>query len=135
MGIDDSINFCRALGDPTRLRLVRLLATYNEEACLCELEKSLVEPAYKISRHLKILRDAGVLDGEKEGRWVYHRVASEPECLKHLVEFVLAQPDEAGIYADDLRRFEALQACRISGRCRGNDKLDENEDAKAVCCS
>ena len=57
----------QALSDSTRLRIVRLMAVTNEEACLCELVDSLLEPQYKLSRHLKILRQAGLLDSEKEG--------------------------------------------------------------------
>ena len=51
----------QALADPTRIRIVHLLAHTGEEACLCELVDSLMEPQYKLSRHLKILRQAGLL--------------------------------------------------------------------------
>ena len=101
---------------------MRLLAVSGDEACLCELEKSLQEPGYKLSRHLKILRDAGLLEAEKEGRWVYHRVATYPDFVGHLRDFVMALPDAKGIYGADLARFEAGQACRVGGRCRGERK-------------
>lgn len=127
MNIDESVACCRALGDPTRMRLVRLLATSNDEACLCEFEASLEEPAYKLSRHLKILRDAGLLRGEKEGRWVYHRVAVDPEALMHLIGFVRAASDEEGIYARDYQRFVEIQKCRTGGRCRGADSRYEGD--------
>lgn len=119
--IVEPIACCRALGDPTRLRIMRLLATTEDEACLCELEKSLREPGYKLSRHLKILRDAGLLEAEKEGRWVYHRVTRAPEFLGYLQEFVKALPDVDGLYEEDLTRFGAGKECRIGGRCRGDD--------------
>ena len=64
----------QALADPTRIRIVRLLAETREEACLCELVDSILEPQYKLSRHVKVLRQAGLLTAEKEGRWVYHRL-------------------------------------------------------------
>ena len=77
--INNPMECCRALGDGTRLRLVRLLAVSKEEACLCEFQASLQEPGYKLSRHLKILRDAGLLQAEKEGRWVYLKAAGLPK--------------------------------------------------------
>ena len=42
----------QALSDPIRLRIIRILSTTNEEACLCELVDSLLEPQYKLSRHI-----------------------------------------------------------------------------------
>lgn len=110
---------CRALGDGTRLRLIRLLASSNNEACLCEFQAGLLEPGYKLSRHLKVLRDAGLIQAEKEGRWVYHRLVSEPEFVSHLWGFVLAIPDQDGVFAEDLKRFVENMGCRTNGRCRG----------------
>jgi len=78
----------QALADPTRVRIVRLLAVTGEEACLCELVDSLLEPQYKLSRHVKILRQAGLLSVEKEGRWVYHRLVTGAGYLKHLYDMV-----------------------------------------------
>lgn len=120
--INNPMECCRALGDGTRLRLVRLLAVSKEEACLCEFQASLQEPGYKLSRHLKILRDAGLLQAEKEGRWVYHRLVSAPKFLTHLWAFVLALPDPNGVYEQDLKRFKEGMACRTDGRCRGTEE-------------
>lgn len=108
----------RAMGDPTRLRIVRLLATTNEEACLCELVDSLLEPQYKLSRHLKILRQAGLLTAERDGRWVYHRLVTEPAHLTMLVEVVTELPDVEGTYAADCERFTNRLCHREDGRCR-----------------
>ena len=121
------IGCCRALGEITRMRIMRLLAASGEEACLCEMEMSLQEPGYKLSRHLKILRDAGLLEAEKDGRWVYHRVATKPDYLVHLQEFVKALPDPDGLYEQDLARFEEGTKCRVGGRCRG-DRPETGDD-------
>lgn len=108
----------QALADETRLRIIRLLATTDEEACLCELVDSLQEPAYKLSRHLKILRQAGLLSAQKEGRWVYHRLVSEPRYLESLFATVRALPDPDRIYQADLARFNERMGLREGGRCR-----------------
>ncbi len=49
----------QALAEGTRLRLLRLLTTTGEEACLCEFVDSLCEPEYNLSRHLKMLAASG----------------------------------------------------------------------------
>ena len=108
----------QALGDRTRLRIVRLLAITQEEACLCELVDSLLEPQYKLSRHLKQLRQAGLLVAEKDGRWVYHRLVSEPKHLRAVSKLVASLPDSESIYAEDLERFNQRLRHRERGRCR-----------------
>lgn len=108
----------KALGEATRLRIVRLLATTDEEACLCELVDSLLEPQYKLSRHLKILRSAGLLTAEKDGRWVYHQLVNGPNYLKRIFRVISQLPDEAAVFAADLARFQTRLSYREDGRCR-----------------
>ncbi len=108
----------QALADETRLRIIRLLATADEEACLCELVDSLQEPAYKLSRHLKILRQSGLLSAQKDGRWVYHRLVTKPLYIKKLAATVCALPDPEQVFQSDLARFEERMCLREGGRCR-----------------
>ena len=107
-----------ALCDRTRLRIVRLLSSTQEEACLRELVDSLLEPQYKLSRHLKVLRQVGLLASEKEGRWVYHRLVSEPKHLKMMSKLIATLPDDESIYGDDAERFNKRLCHREEGRCR-----------------
>lgn len=110
----------QALADPTRVRIVRLLASAGEESCLCELVDSLLEPQYKLSRHVKILRQAGLLSVEKSGRWVYYRLVTDVPYLLHLYVMVRALPDRERerVFAQDLKRFKARMCLREGGRCR-----------------
>ncbi len=65
----------KALADPARLRLVSHLATSPEaEACVCELTAPLGLTQPTVSHHLKILYEAGLLDRERRGSWVYYRL-------------------------------------------------------------
>ena len=71
------------LADPVRLRLLSLLASAPAgEACVCELVPPLGRSQPTISHHLKILADAGLISGEKRGRWVWYRPV--PERLAQL---------------------------------------------------
>ena len=65
-----------ALGDPVRLRLFSIIAAEGE-ACSCNLEGPLERSQPTISHHTKILADAGLIVGEKRGRWVWWRVVPE----------------------------------------------------------
>lgn len=68
----------RALADPVRLRLVSLTsAGEGGEACVCDLNAAFDLTQATISHHLKVLHEAGVLDREKRGVWVYYRTRQE----------------------------------------------------------
>jgi ArsR family transcriptional regulator len=78
---DDADDFARlfaALGDPVRLRLFSIIAAEGE-ACSCNLEEPLARSQPTISHHTTILADAGLIVGERRGRWVWWR--SVPERL------------------------------------------------------
>jgi ArsR family transcriptional regulator len=62
-----------ALADPVRLRLLSLVAS-QAEICSCHLEGPLAKSQPTISHHTKVLADAGLITGEKRGRWTWWRV-------------------------------------------------------------
>ena len=66
----------KALGDPVRLRLFALLAG-GRELCVCHLTAALALPQSTVSRHLGVLRYAGLVDTRREGKWIYYRVSGE----------------------------------------------------------
>jgi ArsR family transcriptional regulator len=66
------------LADPVRLRLLSLLASAPAgEACVCELVEPLGRSQPAVSHHLKILAGAGLVTGEKRGRWVWYKPVPE----------------------------------------------------------
>jgi ArsR family transcriptional regulator, arsenate/arsenite/antimonite-responsive transcriptional repressor len=79
----------KALSDPTRLAIVNQLAS-AEECCVCNLEPlGLSQPT--ISHHLKILREAGLVESTRRGTWAYYRLV--PEAVQSLA-FALAGGDQ-----------------------------------------
>jgi len=67
-----------ALGDPVRLRLVSMLAAAPDgSACGCDLEGPLGLSQPTVSHHLKVLREAGLIEGERRGRWIHYSVVPE----------------------------------------------------------
>src|SRR5882724_5665053 len=74
----------RALGDETRLQIIDRLS--EGEQCVCDLTDLLETKQSLLSFHLKILKDAGILNDRREGRWVYY--ALNPEAVEKLERFV-----------------------------------------------
>lgn len=78
-----------ALADPVRLRIVSmLLASPDGTSCGCDLEDPLGLSQPTVSHHLKILREAGLVEGEKRGRWVHYRVLTDR--LSEIAEALVA---------------------------------------------
>ncbi len=88
----------KALGDPVRLRLLSMIASRGEngEVCVCELTPAFELSQPTISHHLKLLRQAGLIDCERRGTWVYYWVL--PGALDQLASF-LVTPQSAGVTA------------------------------------
>ncbi len=77
----------KALADPARLRLLSLIQAHQGgEACVCDLVEPLGLSQPTVSHHLKVLHDAGLLDRDKRGVWVWYRL--RPEALQALVKLL-----------------------------------------------
>jgi ArsR family transcriptional regulator len=73
----------KAMGDPVRLRLLSLIASHEGgEACVCDVTDVFELTGPTISHHLKVLREAGLISGQRRGTWIYYRV--HPEALGRL---------------------------------------------------
>ena len=76
----------KALSDPVRLRLLSVVASHSGgEACVCDISAGITVGHPNVSHHLKVLRNAGLLDSERRGSWVYYRsflkrCNSSPRC-------------------------------------------------------
>jgi len=68
----------KALADPVRLRLMSLVASHQGgEACVCDLNDAFDLSQPTISHHLKVLHEAGLVEREKRGVWVYYRARAD----------------------------------------------------------
>jgi ArsR family transcriptional regulator, arsenate/arsenite/antimonite-responsive transcriptional repressor len=72
----------KALGDPIRLQLVDVLRKHAGKVCVCELVPLFDLSQPTVSHHLKVLRQAGIVDSERQGLWAYYYV--KPEALREL---------------------------------------------------
>ena len=68
----------KALGDPTRVKLVSLIAaSMNAEACICDLVEPVGLSQPTVSHHMRLLVDAGLVTREQRGKWAYYRVQDQ----------------------------------------------------------
>jgi len=72
----------KALADPVRVQLVDVLRKHAGKVCVCELVPLFDLSQPTVSHHLKVLREAGVVDSERQGLWAYYYVT--PDSLKEL---------------------------------------------------
>ena len=108
----------KALSDPTRLRMLRLLAANKAEICVCEFVDALRERQCNVSRQLKLLQVAGLVRGEKDGRWIYYGLApGKDPIVSALYRLVARLPDDE-VFAGDQERFDGRMRLRTDGRCR-----------------
>lgn len=110
------VNFFKALSDRTRLRIINILKKARSSLCVCEIMDSLKESQYNVSRHLKVLKSAGLVKERKEGRWVVYSLSSSKNKFhKIILEAVSAIPE--GLFSDDFERLEKRISLRKEGKC------------------
>jgi ArsR family transcriptional regulator len=81
----------KALGDPVRLQLMSMIASAPEgEACVCDLTPAFELSGPTISHHLKTLREAGLVDSDRRGTWVYYR--TRPNLMRQLAILLTTSP-------------------------------------------
>ncbi|MFN9872522.1 MAG: ArsR/SmtB family transcription factor [Cyanobacteriota bacterium] len=89
LSADHARTLLRALADPIRLQVIEALS--GGERCVCELTSELGLAQSKLSFHLKVLRQAGLLADRQSGRWVHYRL--RPEAMERLRSWLAALAD------------------------------------------
>jgi DNA-binding transcriptional ArsR family regulator len=92
------VTMFRALGDPTRLEVLRLIAAQPEPLCVCDVVSQFNVSQPTISHHLKVLREAGLVVVSRRGTWAYYAV--DPRGLEALrsVSDQLVPKEVASVY-------------------------------------
>jgi len=108
LSADQTVEALRAAGEPTRLRVLLLLS--GEELSVMELSGILNQSQPRVSRHLKLMTDAGLIERFPDGARVYYRLSSDP-LARRLIDTVLDLLDSSAGAADD-RRLEDVRRDR-----------------------
>ena len=97
----DITNYLKQLSDQTRLRIL-MLVRREGELCVCELTHALELSQPKISRHLAVLREAGIVQSRREGLWVYYSLYSNlPDWAFNILDSVLQGAESIDPFASD----------------------------------
>ena len=108
---DSFINIMKAMSDLTRLRIFWVLHRANTELCVCEIINSIEENQYNVSRHLKILKYAGLVKERKQGRFVYYSLSKIGNKTHNiLIDLVSTVSDE--ILTRDTKRLKKQLSLR-----------------------
>lgn len=106
----------KALSDKTRLRLMNICLASRDPLCVCEMGDALRVPQYQVSRHLLILKNAGLVKAEKEGIWGYYSLDRERQANQPLFLFLKSFLDD-GVFADDREELRRRLLLREDGKC------------------
>ncbi len=109
----DLVRLLKALADPTRLRLVQLLSS-RQELCVCELVDALAIAQYNVSRHLRVLKGAGLLIDWRQGKWMHYAMSPDLSAVERgLVAAVCARADQEAVSRQDRRRLKRSLRPRV----------------------
>lgn len=111
----DIIKIFKALSDPTRLRIMILLL--RKDLCVCELTFILGMEQSRVSHHTRVLREAGIAEDVRDGRWIIYRVPDGARALLHgLVSGALRERIELSREAaGDVRKLDACLRQNLRG--------------------
>jgi len=125
MPVKNVVRIFKALSDPTRLRVMLLLR--QRELCVCELMFILGMEQSRISHHMRVLREAGIAEDIRDGRWIIYRV---PEDARPLLEGILAAAlqEHTGLFREasgDSKKLEACLLGNVRGRCKSQTQVED----------
>lgn len=110
----ETIKTFKALSDETRLRILHLLLEAGE-ICVCDMETVLGCPQARVSRHLAILKNAGLIDDRREALWVLYSLAKPLGVAQHAALKAVKEVVSLEAFAQDKKRLrEAID----HGRCK-----------------
>ena len=109
--------FFKCLSDETRLRCVALLQKQGK-LCVCELTVALDLSQPKISRHLALLRQCGLLLDSREGQWVYYQINPKlPDWAFPILANALTAVEITGQFQNDLERLHKMESRPEMAKC------------------
>ncbi len=111
----DLARMLKGLSDPTRLRIVQLL-NGRDELCVCEIVDALEVPQYSVSRHLGVLKAAGVVTDWRQGKWMHYALDDKlSDEERGVIRAVCARAEQEATVRRDRRRLEQSLRPREEG--------------------
>jgi len=114
----DFMAVTKAMADNNRVRII--MALQGGELCVCQIIHLLKLAPSTVSKHISILYQAGLLDSQKEGRWVYYRlpVKSAPSIVSTAIHWMQRCLEKAPSIAEDGKRLNVIRAMDAQKLCK-----------------
>ena len=119
----------RVLANEDRLRIFYLIIHSGQRLCVCEIVGATGLHQYQVSKHLRLLREAELIRGERQGRWTYYSLApgKRVEGVARFLERTIA-PDA---FAKELDGLEQRLSLRQNGRCVYSPQVKKDQQGGA----
>ena len=127
--MQEILNIFKALSDETRLRILKLLE--HGELCVCDLFSALDMVQPKVSFHLSVLKEAGLIADRKEGRWVHYRL-DESDLLRRFMLLAVIERVSEDFIKDDRARLGAFLESKQNTIYNENSEVAPTKKSK--CC-
>jgi ArsR family transcriptional regulator len=108
----------KALGDKNRGKIIKMLQ--HREMCVCELQAALGIAQPSVSKHLRILEEAGLVENRKDGLWVNYRLPYSGDSVyaDHMLKTIRTWLNDDREMAELLKFSLTVDRCEISSKCR-----------------
>ena len=113
----DLVNVFKALSDETRLRILKILQ--HGELCVCDIVAALDMIQPKVSFHLAVLKEAGLIRDRKQGRWTHYRLA-DSDMFRRFLLFSVIEKIGGETAAKDRHKLDAFLQAKV-GKAGGAD--------------
>ena len=114
--MEKTIAVFSTLAEPIRLRALALIAKHGE-LCVCELVAALDLPQPKVSRHLAVMRDAGLLRDRRDAQWVLYALSPDmPEWVSAVIKSAVSALDNETVHIKDAKRLARAERPALT-RC------------------
>ena len=122
----------RAVSDRNRIRILKMLEP--GELCVCQITAILGLAPASASKHLSLLRMAGLLAHRKEGRWVYYRLSAHPNnpYAPVMLELLGSGLEDDPVIAEDRRRLAYVNSISVTDLIKAGPRLFEKEQLTAA---
>jgi ArsR family transcriptional regulator len=107
------IRIMKAMSDPNRVRIIKLL--HRKELCVCELTELLGLAQSTVSKHLKLLDDADLIESRRDGAWIIYRIKVEPisSYAKTMLEKMHVWHEDDQVLVEMIKRLAFVDRARI----------------------
>jgi DNA-binding transcriptional ArsR family regulator len=129
------MSITNALADQSRVRTLAALHRHGE-LCVCQIIELLALAPSTVSRHLALLHSAGLLNGRKQGRWMYYRLAvdSPSVTVRQAIQMILNATSEEPLAIADDRKLRKILCCSPEELCKIQTARSK-AGAGSKCCS